>query len=68
MWQFKFFIDYSWIEKRRNSKEYCVLVNDSNLSYKNIAWNWLKDTFQIENMEYSIAEKFRFIDAQFISK
>ena len=66
MWQFRFFIDYEWIDQRVVSKEHCVLVNDNNLDTKEMAWDWLKDTFAVEDMEYCIAEKFRLIDAELI--
>ena len=66
MWQFRFFIDYEWTDQRVIWKEHCVLVNDHNLNDKNMAWNWLKDTFQVEDMEYNIAENFRLVDAEFI--
>ena len=66
MWQFRFFIDYEWTDQRVISKEHCVLVNDHNLNDKNMAWNWLKDTFQVEDMEYNIAENFRLVNAEFI--
>ena len=37
------------------------------LTYINeMAWDWLKDTFAVEDMEYCIAEKFRLIDAKLI--
>ena len=67
MWKFRFFIDYEWIDKRVVSREHCVLVNDYKLSDKNLAWNWLKDTFFVEDMEYKISEKFRLVDAEFVS-
>lgn len=67
MWRFRFVIDYEWIDKRVVSKEHCVLVNDHKLSDKKLAWNWLKDTFQVEDMEYNISEEFRLIDAEFVS-
>ena len=33
---------------------------------KEMAWDWLKDTFAVEDMGYCIAEKFRLIDAGLI--
>ena len=67
MWRFHFFIDYFWIDKRVISKEHLVLVNDKKLQDKQMAWCWLKDTFEIEYMEYCFKEDFRLIHAEFIN-
>ena len=66
MWSFRFAVDYEMIDTRIWTQLYTVTFEDPNLLNENLAWDYLQDTFQYEEMEFLSHIRVRQISSTFV--